>query len=105
MIVNVGIVLDGLMELGPDIRPDDGGLDLCVFTARNLGDAAAVAGRLVAKDFRADPRMTFIRGRRIALDAVPVRQVQADGEMIGMSPIVAEIAPGAAPLLVPRPRS
>lgn len=105
MIVNVGIVLDGFMELGPGIQPDDGGLDLCVFTARNLGDAAVVVGRLVAKDFRDDPRMTFIRGRRIALDAVPERLVQADGEMIGRTPIVAEVAPAAAPLLVPRRHS
>jgi YegS/Rv2252/BmrU family lipid kinase len=105
MVVNVGIVLDGLVKLGPGIEPDDGGLDLCVFTARNLGDAAAVMGRLVAGDFRADPRMTFERGRRIALDAVPERPVQADGEMIGKTPLVAEVAPGAAPLLVPRRRT
>jgi diacylglycerol kinase family enzyme len=90
------------MALGPGIEPDDGGLDLCVFTARNLGDAAAVVGRLVAKDFRADPRMTYVRGRRIALDAVPQLQVQADGELVGQTPIIAEVAPAAALLLVPR---
>lgn len=105
MVVNVGILLDGLMSLGPGILPDDGGLDLCVFTARNFGDAAAVMGRLVAKDFRTDPRMTFARGRRIALDAIPARPVQADGELIGNTPIVATVAPGAAPLLVPRNRT
>ena len=101
MVVNVGILLDGLFTLGPGIAPDDGGLDLCVFTARNFGDAAAVMGRLVARDFRADPRMTFARGRRIALDAVPARPVQADGEMIGKTPLVAEVARDAASLLVP----
>ena len=101
MIVNVGILLDGLLTLGPDITPDDGGLDLCVFTARNLGDAAAVMGRLVARDFRADPRMTFARGRHIELDALPARPVQADGEMIGVTPLVADVVPDAALLLVP----
>lgn len=105
MIVNVGVVLDGLVKLGPGIEPDDGGLDLCVFSARNFGDAAVVMGRLVTGDFRTDPRMTFERGRRISLDAVPERPVQADGEMLGRTPIVAEVAPGAAPLLVPRRRT
>jgi YegS/Rv2252/BmrU family lipid kinase len=105
MIVNVGILLDGLLTLGPDIAPDDGGLDLCVFTARSFGDAAAVMGRLVARDFRADPRMTFARGRHIVLDAAPARAVQADGEMIGMTPLVAAVAPAAALLLVPARRA
>lgn len=104
MIVNVGIMLDGLVELGPGIRPDDGGLDLCVFSARNLGDAATVVGRLVVKDFREDRMMTFARGQRIVIETQPAKPVQADGEMLGMRPLAAVIAPLAAPLLVPKSR-
>jgi YegS/Rv2252/BmrU family lipid kinase len=104
MIVNVGIMLDGLVALGPGIRPDDGGLDLCVFSARNLADAVTVVGRLVVKDFREDRIMTFARGQQIAIETQPPRPVQADGEMLGVRPLAAVVAPLAAPLLVPKPR-
>ena len=102
MIVNMGSVFDGLLELGPGISHVDGQLDLCVFSARGLAEAAVVAGRLVMKDFGDDRHMTFARGRRLALATVPPRAVEADGEMIGDTPISAHVEPLAAPLLVPR---
>jgi diacylglycerol kinase family enzyme len=61
-----------------------------------------IAGRLVLNDFREDTLATFARGHRIALEAVPSRAAQADGELIGLTPLVAEVAPLAASLLVPR---
>jgi YegS/Rv2252/BmrU family lipid kinase len=102
MIVNVGAVLDGLLPLAPGATYDDGLLDLCLFSTRHIGDALAIAARLALHDFREDRLMTFARGRRIALEAVPPRAAQADGELIGLTPLVAEVAPLAALLVVPR---
>lgn len=101
-IVNMGSVLDGLFELGPNISHSDGLLDLCIYSAGNLAEAALVSGRMVFKDFSDERHMLFARGRRIALETVPQRECQADGELIGPTPIVAEVRPLAAPLLVPR---
>jgi YegS/Rv2252/BmrU family lipid kinase len=102
MIVNMGSVLDGMFELGPGISHQDGALDLCVFCARNVADAAILAGRIALKDFSEGRHMTFARGRSITLEAAPSRECQADGELIGPTPLVARVEPLAAPLLVPR---
>lgn len=102
MIANIGSILDGVFELGPGISHTDGQLDLCLFEAPNLVQAVMVAGRLAFKDFADTRHMTFARGTTITLDTIPPRECQADGELIGPGPLVARIAPLAAPLLVPR---
>src|SRR5262249_8756083 len=101
-IVNMGSILDGMFELGPNISDRDGMLDLCIYSASNLAEAALVSGKMVFKDFSDDRHMMFARGRRIALETFPSRECQADGELIGSTPIVATVSPMAAPLLVPR---
>jgi diacylglycerol kinase (ATP) len=101
-IVNMGSILDGMFELGPGISHQDGQIDLCVFSARNLIDAALLTGRMVFKDF-SDPRlMMFAQGKRIVIETVPERECQADGELIGRGPLAARVEPLAAPLLVAR---
>jgi diacylglycerol kinase (ATP) len=102
MILNIGIVLDGMLHLGPGISHADGELDLCLLSVRRFTDAAEIARRMVMRDFRDDRYTTFVRGRRIALETAPVRRAQADGELIGETPLFAEVLPGVAPLLVPR---
>jgi diacylglycerol kinase (ATP) len=101
-IVNMGSILDGMFELGPGISHQDGQLDLCLFSAGNLIDAAILSGRMVFKDFSDTRSMTFARGQRITVDTTPARECQADGELIGQTPLNARVEPLAAPLLVPR---
>lgn len=102
MIVNVGVILNGLLHLGPGTTCDDGVLDLCVYSARSFADAAVIAGRLAIRDFRQDRLTTFARGHHIVIDTMRPIAAQADGELIGMTPLVADVAPQAAALLVPR---
>jgi diacylglycerol kinase (ATP) len=101
MVANVGSILGGLFELGPGIAPDDGGLDLCLYNAADAGDAAWLLGRMARRDFRPDPRLVFARGRHIRIETDPPQLAEADGELLGTAPLVAEVAVGGAPLLVP----
>lgn len=101
MVTNFGTVLNELVVLGPGIRQDDGQLDLCVFSPGSLIDAVRIAWRLFRKDFRADPCMLYRRGREFTLETEPPMLSQADGELIGMTPIAVRVEPRAARLLVP----
>ncbi len=103
MVVNVGSVLNGLFVLGPGIAYDDGVLDLCLFAAPSARDAAAVLSKVARRDFRPDPRLVFARGREVTIETVPPRPMQADGELLGATPLRATVAAAVAPLLVPRP--
>lgn len=102
MVTNFGTVLHELIVLGPGIRQDDGTLDLCVFSPGSLRDAARIAWRLLRKDFRPDPCMLYRRGRHFRLETDPPRPAQADGELVGCTPLEVTVEPLAATLLVPR---
>jgi diacylglycerol kinase (ATP) len=101
MVANFGSVLGGLIRLGPDIRENDGMLDLCVFSPASARDAFRLGWRLLRNDFGTDPAMHFHRGRTLHLETEPHRDTQADGELLGGSALHVTVAPRAARLLVP----
>ena len=102
MVANFGAVFRDLITLGPGIRQDDGMLDLCVFSPTGLRDSIRVTWRLLRKDFRTDPCMLYTAGRRIRIETEPARPVQADGDLVGMTPFDVAVEPLAVRLLVPR---
>ena len=101
LVANFGAVLRGVITLGPAISPDDGMLDLCVFTPADAGEAVRIGWRIVRKDFAPDPAMHFLKGRTFLLETDPPRATQADGELIGITPLGVSLAPRAARLLAP----
>ena len=103
MLANVGSVMDGRFGLGPDISPGDGLLDLCLLSPQGLGDGLALAWRMARRDFRPDARLLFRRGRHLRLEALDAVAAQADGELLRTPILEAEVVPGAARFLAPRP--
>jgi diacylglycerol kinase family enzyme len=91
-----------LITLGPGIRQDDGLLDLCVFSPKGFRDSVRVTWRMLRKDFRTDPCMLYTAGRSIRIETDPPRPVQADGDLVGMTPFDALVEPLAAHVLIPR---
>jgi diacylglycerol kinase (ATP) len=102
MVANAGSILGGRFSLGPDVKPDDGELDLCLFVPETRRDVFALIWRILRKNFRPHPRMHFVRGRHFVLATDPPVSVQADGDIVGRTPISIGIAPRAAVFLVPR---
>jgi diacylglycerol kinase (ATP) len=101
LVANFGSVLNGRFALGPGITPDDGELDVCVYAPRSSWDAVRMVWRVVRRDYSADGRMYFARVREVVIECDPPRILQADGEIIGMSPVRITVDAGAATLLVP----
>jgi diacylglycerol kinase (ATP) len=101
MIANVGSILNGVMQLGPGIVPDDGALDLCLYNAAGPSDVATLLGKMALRDFRPDPRLVFARGSAIRIETDPPQPVEADGELLGAVALAARVDPGGARVLVP----
>lgn len=101
MIANVGAVMDGRFGLGPGVRPDDGLLDVCVVSPRGLADGVTLAARMARRDFRDDPRLFFVRARQVCLEAPSGVPAQADGEVLALSRLDANVVPGGAQFLAP----
>lgn len=102
MVANFGAVLNELIVLGPGIARDDGKLDLCVFSPANAWEALGIAWRLLRKDFRPHRAIAYRSGTRFRIECEPPQHAQADGELIGMTPIELAVDPRAARLLLPR---
>jgi YegS/Rv2252/BmrU family lipid kinase len=101
LVANFGSVLGAHIALGPGITPDDGLLDICVYAPRNGLDAVPMLWRLVTRDYRDDGRMYFAKAREVVIECDPPRIFQADGEIMGLSPVRISVDAGAATLLVP----
>jgi len=101
LIANFGTVLNNLVTFGDGIRHDDGLLDACVFSPRNLWDAIRILSRLVRKKFDPDPCMLYRSGRNFTIETVPPRQGQADGELLARTPHSVTVDPLAGRLLIP----
>jgi diacylglycerol kinase (ATP) len=91
------------MWLAPDARLDDGWLDVVIIG--DIGRPLAIRslpllyqgkhGRLA--------QVRFARARRVEIEAETPAQVQADGELVGETPAVFEVIPGALDVLSWRP--
>lgn len=101
MVANFGALLSDRITLGPGIQSDDGMLDVCVFSPRSVFDATTVMWRLLRRDFSAHPAMSYRRGSRIRIETTPPCEAQADGELIGMTPLDIVVEPLSVRLLVP----
>jgi diacylglycerol kinase (ATP) len=101
MIANVGSLLDGFIATGPEVRTDDGLLDLCLYFPETVPQAIAVTLRCIRKDFTPHPAMLFARGREVTLESLEGCFAQSDGEVLGPVKLTATVAPAAARLLRP----
>jgi diacylglycerol kinase (ATP) len=90
-------------NLGPDVQPDDGVVSVCVMRALTVWDYLQVAiqlafGRPRKKEIECDLARQTVKvsaGRQIP--------VQADGEVVGSTPVEVEVVPAAVWVVVPRP--
>ena len=101
MIANAGSILGGRFAIGPNVKPDDGELDLCLYMPQHPREVFAVCWKLLRRDFTPDPLMQFVRGRSFRLESETPVPVQADGDIVGETPIEITVAPKAAEFLVP----
>jgi YegS/Rv2252/BmrU family lipid kinase len=103
IVANVGTLGQPPFRWGPDIRPDDGTLDVCVSKARTLLHYLALFWHVLTGRHKADPNVRYFTAcRSVAIATKRPLPVQADGEIIGETPVRIEAAPGAVRVIVPR---
>lgn len=89
---------------GPGILPDDGALDLCVYNTRRFLDPFVVAWKVLTNNHSRDALTRYYRAtERVVVRSRPVMDVQADGEIIGRTPVTIELVAGALRVRVPEP--
>ena len=101
-ISNCGILAKALNPNGPDIRVDDGQIDICILCMKT---PLEYPWYYFLKHI-APQRVNKIMHEIVARSRVTVRSdvplvVQADGDIIGATPVEVEVEPLAVAVLVP----
>lgn len=90
-----GIVLSS----GVSVR--DGLLDVFVLQQANLASLIALTRDVLTQNEPTTPALQHWQGREITLLAEPNQTVQADGEVLGETPVAAKVLPGVVRVIVP----
>jgi diacylglycerol kinase (ATP) len=105
IVANVGTLGQPPFRWGPDIQVDDGMLDVCVVKAKTLLHYGALFWHVIRGKHKADPNVRYDRARHsVAITSNKVTLVQADGEVLGETPVRIEVVPGALRVIVPKQR-
>ncbi|HEV3167688.1 MAG TPA: diacylglycerol kinase family protein [Isosphaeraceae bacterium] len=102
VIANCGLLGQPPFRWGPNIRPDDGRLDVCIVRARTLLHYLVLGWHVLWGQHRRSPSVRYLTAERaVALSADRTLPVQADGEIIGQTPLQVHLVPGALRIIVP----
>lgn len=102
LIINVGVIQDANVALGPNIKPDDGKLDLMIVSSASLMGALNILFRILTKRFDRTSGLRYMSASRISVTARPPLPTQIDGEALGDTPLEVEVVPKGALLIVPQ---
>ena len=102
LVANFGTVLGDMVCFGEMIDHQDGQLDVCIYSPRSLLDAGRIFWRMLLGGVSDDRCVRIIRGREVYIETDPARPTQADGELLGLTPVLVRVAPSAVRVLVPR---
>jgi YegS/Rv2252/BmrU family lipid kinase len=102
VVANSGTLGQPPFRWGPDVRPDDGRLDVCVIRARNLLDYLKLFWYVLTGQHRSSPNVRYFAARQtITIAARRPLPVQGDGEIIGETPVEVAVVPRAVAIIVP----
>jgi diacylglycerol kinase (ATP) len=102
VVANSGAIGDPAFRWWPQVRLDDGRLDVCVVRARNAIDCLKLAWSVLLGRQRHDSNMRCLRAdQSVVITAGQPLPVQGDGELIGHTPVQVDVVPGAVQVIVP----
>jgi YegS/Rv2252/BmrU family lipid kinase len=102
VVANCGILGQPPFRWGPDIRIDDGRIDVCIVRARTLWDYVTLARLVVLGQHKQSPNVRYLTAKdRVAIATQRPLPVQADGEIIGETPVEVTVVPRALRVVVP----
>jgi YegS/Rv2252/BmrU family lipid kinase len=102
-IANYGVAGLHLLEDRLDIHPDDGKVDVLIMRARTLLDLPSLFWQMVILRQKRTPKYRqFSASGSVTIRTNPPSTVQADGEIIGLTPVKVTILPRRIRVIAPK---
>ncbi|MEI6221355.1 MAG: diacylglycerol kinase family protein [bacterium] len=104
LVANAGVLGMPPFTWGDQINPSDGILDLCIVKTPSLQDYAFRLLKWLRGTYKEGPIIRYERiTRKVTIASDKPLSIQADGEIIGKTPITVEVVPQAITVVVPLP--
>ena len=91
----------GFLKFTSRASIDDGLLDVCLIKGDNLLAVPFHLATILLQRYSFDPKFEYHRVRSIRIESRRKLPVQADGELIGTTPVTIQVIPGALRVLLP----
>jgi diacylglycerol kinase family enzyme len=101
LVANGASIITPAMKVHPDIRYDDGRLDVVIVTAHRAIEIMRTVSRLAVRSLEKSPYTIHLQGREIELRSEPSIPLQLDGDIVGETPAHFSILPLAIAIIVP----
>ncbi|HWQ15452.1 MAG TPA: diacylglycerol kinase family protein [Roseiflexaceae bacterium] len=102
LVANGGTLGIAPLRWGPGISPSDGRANVVVVGGRTPLDYLKIAWHAVRGRHRASPHLKYLTAREsVTITTDPPLPVQADGEIIGSTPVHVRIVPSAVRVVAP----
>ncbi len=105
LVVNVPMAIVHVGTVGTAARPDDGLLDVLVFSHRNLQELVSLLAELVRKPKTPLPGLRTFQARTIEISSTPPLPVLIDGDPVESGPISIAVRPRELQVVVPKKRN
>jgi YegS/Rv2252/BmrU family lipid kinase len=103
LIANGGTLGVAPLRWGPGISPTDGRANVCIVGARLPSDYLKLAWSALRGKHRDNPNLKYLTVREsVTITTDPPLPVQADGEIIGTTPVTVRVVPGVVRVVVPK---
>jgi diacylglycerol kinase (ATP) len=100
IIANVGSIGQGSLSIAPNIRVNDGMLDVIVIQRADFAALVTLATTVLRGDVEAEPLLHW-QAQEITLISDPPQTIQVDGELLEAGPIHARVLNAALSVVVP----
>ncbi len=102
VLANSGSLGTSGLRWGPEVRVDDGKIDVCILRAQNLLNFLSAGWSVVRGRHKQDRNIQLLLARHaVAIHTDRPLPVQGDGEVIGETPIEVKVVPKALQVIVP----
>lgn len=99
--VGNGSYIGGGMKLIPQAKIDDGKFHLCLIGDASKPDVLMNVSKIFSGKHLSHPKVSSFTASKITIKTTYPLTVQTDGEILGKTPVKAEVIPGALEILIP----
>lgn len=101
LVANAGILGIHPLRLGPDIRVDDGAVDVVFMRGQSRTSFILAGLHLLGGRYDGDLLDSYKARSSVLIETEPRTMIKADGEFIGYTPLELEVLPAAVKVIVP----